>query len=237
MLFSQLSMPSLVIPREMKALTMLILWFHGMQQLRVFRNWGILVATIVEIGRQVTWVFALLLFFVAAFGHSFYILVGYLEGDAFQSSYVGNIVDPNTGDVTANITLASTLDDTNNHFRNPYYALRTTWFFLQGDWGYADAISDRTLEVMAGLFSFSTGIVFLNILIAFMTDVISETKKKGRTVWLQVLAEVIAEIEIYWYTRDMRRNQAFHPRYIYFEANTDVVKNWANRRSKNEDDE
>ncbi|KAL0084571.1 hypothetical protein F4703DRAFT_1942776 [Phycomyces blakesleeanus] len=218
-------------PVEASAISVLILWLHAIVRLRVLKEFGIMVEIVVQISKRVLPMFALLVFIVFAFSHTFIVLLRNESSGEFAETFDGIIGG------TQSFYITSRDSGSENKFRHVGTALKAVWLFVNGDW---EAISDKPVEdqtlvtVLAVILSFSTTFILLNILIALMTDVVEEVKRKGKRVWISYLAESLAEIELYWCFPWERRNRRSHPDYIYYVAYARAIEDY--KKSESEDD-
>jgi len=161
---------------------------------------------LIEIGKIIGWLLVILTIFIFAFAHAMFSLMY-----NYKDENIDGLANFNTFD----------------------RVLRTTWFFMSGDWGAADTFSSyMPLNIITILFSAFTVIVFINVLIAVMSNIVSDTQKKSDRIWLQMYAQVIAEMEVYWTFRKINR-----PDYTYYVASTDMMRKFQRRRSEKEKDE
>ncbi|CAG8531442.1 10140_t:CDS:2 [Paraglomus occultum] len=180
-------------------------------QFRVFKSFGISVFIIFQIFRRVIWFIVIIGIMVLAYAHMFLLLFKYPD--------VVNVL-------VANSTAPETFD-------TYPMSLATVYFFVTGSFNSAnDAFSDPTIAILTIVFSFTTAIVLLNILIALMSDVIEVTKTNGKRAWLQQKAEVIAAVEMYMLSPSQRRRKDFFPSLIYYHASPDQVKAYKKRRQE-----
>ncbi|KAI9019205.1 hypothetical protein CLU79DRAFT_759081 [Phycomyces nitens] len=218
-------------PVEASAISVLILWLHAIVRLRVLKEFGIMVEIVVQISKRVLPMFALLIFIVFAFAHTFIVLLRNEKNGEFAQSFDGIIGG------TQSFYITSRDPGSENKFRSAGTALKAVWLFVNGDW---EAISDKPVEdqalvtVLGIILSFSTTLILLNILIALMTDVVEEVKRKGKRVWISYLAESLAEIELYWCFPWERRNRKYHPDYIYYVAYVRTIEDY--KKSESEED-
>ncbi|CAG8583910.1 10301_t:CDS:2 [Paraglomus occultum] len=129
--------------------------------------------------------------------------VGAFFGSSWRLKYVGIsmffvyvdfILDSEYSMITDLVGDSPVMSD----FSTPQHALVSVFFFVTGNFGsLSDAFGDPTVAFLAIVFSFITAIVLLNILIALMTDVVSNAKIAGKHVWLKQKAEFICELEVY----------------------------------------
>ncbi|RUS19943.1 hypothetical protein BC937DRAFT_86682 [Endogone sp. FLAS-F59071] len=133
------------------------------------------------------------------------------------------------------LTLNSTADASTDKFRGFGTAFRTAWFFLNGDWGPLDIVASWIINLLALMFSFTTAIVLLNVLmqVALMSDVVG---RKGKRIWVQYLAGYIAEIKVYWSFVSKRENKRNQPTHVYYVAYTSTIERWQQHLNRNRND-
>lgn len=122
---------------------------------------------------------------------------------------------------SANISLVQTTDSAtpNNAFTDFATALQNTYLFISGDYSTVSGYGmNLALIIFKCMFIFITTIILLNVLIALLNNVYTETAEQGERVWLDQMAGLIAEIEVYWMTPADRQNPKFFPKYIYYEG-------------------
>ncbi|CAG8487684.1 795_t:CDS:2 [Acaulospora morrowiae] len=117
-------------------------------------------------------------------------------------------------------------DSENTNYKDFGSSLYSVYFILIGQYDSVtnEKTQNRLIISLLIIFSFSTTIVLLNVLIAAMTDVVNETKTTGRHVWLKQRAEIIAEIEMFTMSQSQRERKDYFPSLIYYHANPDSVK-------------
>ncbi|RUS34106.1 hypothetical protein BC938DRAFT_482373 [Jimgerdemannia flammicorona] len=163
-------------------------------------------------------IFAVLLVLILGTGFGLYLLLRSNEIAQPPTTFTGYL----NGTTSGNITLSQ---DGNNYFSTPDYAMRSVFLFLTGDWSstsYWD--TNRYVDVFKILFSFTTAILLLNVLIALMTQIVDDMQEGRHEVWLRTKAGIIAEIEVYWLFPWERFNQNWFPDLIFYEASADLVE-------------
>ncbi|RHZ59940.1 hypothetical protein Glove_360g132 [Diversispora epigaea] len=123
-----------------------------------------------------------------------------------------------------NILLRDTENDDYKLFTN---SIVSVFFIMIGQFDSvgAEIINhNKTIIILLMVFSFSTTILLLNVLIAMMSDVVAETKTTGKRAWLKQKAEVIAEIEMFLMTPEQRKRKDYFPSLIYYHASPDTIK-------------
>ncbi|KAI9263134.1 hypothetical protein BDA99DRAFT_571860 [Phascolomyces articulosus] len=216
-------------PVDACAISVFMLWLHSLVRLRVIRDLGIVFEIVVQISKRMTSLALLLFIVLCTFTHTFIVLLFNVSDEEFVQSYEGTV------DITRPLEMTSNPIDA-NRFRNVGLAAKTVWFFLHGRW---DILQNRPVEsrplvsILSVVFSISTTIILLNVLIALMTSIVAEVKRKGKRVWITYLAESLAEIELFWCFPWERRNQRFNPTYIYYIAYVKTVQDYdARHRSR-----
>ncbi|PKK64465.1 hypothetical protein RhiirC2_869283 [Rhizophagus irregularis] len=180
----------------LRGTAMMFVYLNFILQLRMFRNIGVPIFIIFQIIRKVFWVIVIIGGMVFAFAHILHILLR--DGG-----------DPGSDFDKYNTSLIS------------------VYLFLVGEFGPVDHLKERvTIIVMIVVFTFVSAIVLLNVLIALMSDVVTETKLSGKQAWLKQKAEIIAELEMYTFTPAQRRRKDYFPSLIYYFANPDSIKRY-----------
>ncbi|RIA84385.1 hypothetical protein C1645_417057 [Glomus cerebriforme] len=138
-------------------------------------------------------------------------------------------------------------NETGSDFNTFSTSLISVYLFLVGEYGPVDNLKERvTIISMIVVFIFVSTIVLLNVLIALMSDVVTETKLSGKQAWLKQKAEIIAEIEMYTFTPGQRKRKDYFPSLIYYFANPDSIKKyekidkedaWKSEEEKDEEEE
>ncbi|KAI8976470.1 hypothetical protein BDB01DRAFT_347676 [Pilobolus umbonatus] len=160
-----------------------------------------------------------MLMVVIAFTHSFIYLLQDQEDGFFQDSFA---VDPD------GLGLAANADSASNPFVNVFRAFSVLWFFLFGVWDpivEGDVGDDTMTIILSILFSFITVVIFLNIVIAIMSNTVEKMTEEGNSVWLSHFAAVLSEIEMLWCFESQRHNRKNNPNFIYyFGSKKDIVR-------------
>ncbi|KAI8147865.1 hypothetical protein BJV82DRAFT_593684 [Fennellomyces sp. T-0311] len=215
-------------PVEASAISVFVLWLHTLVRLRVLRDLGLVFEIVVQISRRMLSLAFLLLIVLCTFTHTFIVLLYSVSDREFVPSYVGTVDTVMPLEMTNN-------PDSANRFRDVGVAVKTVWFFLHGRW---DVLQGRPVEsrplvnILSVIFSLSTNIILFNVLIALMTSIVAEVKRKGKRVWIAYLAESLAEIELFWCFPWERQNQKYHPTYIYYVAHVKTIQKYDNEQTQ-----
>lgn len=131
---------------------------------------GIMVATIIEIGRHIGPFFLMLQLVMIAFAHAMVIVLG----RPFQ------IDSPGDQEFLIN------RNDTSN-FNNIFSSLKYTYYLLTSD---GDAYNRwdgvPSTDALRIIFLIFTAIIIFNVLIALMSNIVSKVDSEGRQRWLKV---------------------------------------------------
>ncbi|KAF9435317.1 hypothetical protein BGZ76_006529, partial [Entomortierella beljakovae] len=174
-------------------------------ELRVFKQFGIVVNMIFEITKEVAVFFCVFLMFIIGFTSA---LQHLLLTRRYYADCDNNPECP--GDYKDN-----------KYPRGYIQALIDTFFFLGGRYEpIGDSIDKGTpsLRAMMLIFYLITVILFLNILIAFMNDAYNGCRNQGEVGWLIHLSDVINEVERVMLWKFRRRSGKYFPDYIYYYA-------------------
>ncbi|RUS18553.1 hypothetical protein BC937DRAFT_88628 [Endogone sp. FLAS-F59071] len=209
-------------------LTVIFAWIHLLLQLRVFRAIGTYVDILWELFKQVFTFLVILAALVLSFAHGLFI---YLRGQTASSpaTFTGTLSDGTLVDIS------QVVDSSTNKFMRFDMSLKATYFFLTGDYSsisYWDG--DPLVDIVKIFFSFITGIMMLNVLIAILSDVINMAREQGKRRWLRELAKVIVEIERSMLLPWERLDPHWFPEFIFYGADPDTVKEWEKTRREAE---
>ncbi|GES72809.1 hypothetical protein GLOIN_2v1771895 [Rhizophagus clarus] len=188
-----------VAPSELQSLSVLSLWIFVVAQLRVFKDFGVIIAVVAHIYRKISWFLLLLTIILLAFASSWMFLLSRDSNDSntftsFESS-LKNVWSMILGD---------------------YESLKP-W------------INNRLVVIIMIAFSFSTAIVLLNTLIAILSITCEETINHAHTVWVLKRAEIIVDIELSWMMPSERQDRNYFPWSIIYEAFTEDVDEWSKK--------
>ncbi|RUS16419.1 hypothetical protein BC937DRAFT_91233 [Endogone sp. FLAS-F59071] len=211
------------------ALLMFDSFCHSFSSTHPHARIGVTAAILYQIARKAAWLFLVLFGVVVSFAHALFLLLKDAEMVASPIALTGFLVSANAP--PANISLVQTTDSATpgNAFADLPTALLSVYLFLSGDYstvstGYG---INAPLIILKCLFIFVTAIILLNVLIALLNNVYTETAEQGEQVWLDQMAALIAEIEVYWMTPADRQNPKFFPKYIYYEASVEKSSDWS----------
>ncbi|CAG8599494.1 3774_t:CDS:2, partial [Paraglomus occultum] len=171
---------------------------------RAFTKFWIPIIIVIEIFRNVQGPLLIIAMIVVAYTHIYWLLFSYVE----VTDLVGD-------------------SPVMNDFSTPQRAFVSVFFSVTGNFGsLSDAFGNPTVAVLAIVFSLITAFVLLNILIAFMNDVVSNAKVAGRSAWLRQKAEFICTLELCMLTRKQRQGYDYFPYLIYYYAKDDSIKEY-----------
>ncbi|GES72818.1 hypothetical protein GLOIN_2v1771895 [Rhizophagus clarus] len=120
--------------------------------------------------------------------------------------------------------------DNSNTFTSFGSSLDNVWSMVLGDYDSLKPWTNNVLVIIYTIiFSFSTAIILVNILIAILNDIYEETNNYANTVWVIRRAEIIVDIELSWMIPSERQNRDYFPWSIIYEASTEDVDEWSKR--------
>ncbi|RUP50363.1 hypothetical protein BC936DRAFT_139470 [Jimgerdemannia flammicorona] len=186
---------------DLTALTVLLLWLHFLQQLRVFKPIGIFVNIFLSSMRQVIPILAVAFVILLGFGHATWILLGTYE------------VTPNNS--------TNAFGSFSTSLENYYWGITGDFSGLQSWDGFS-----TTADVFRFMFTFVAIVYLLNLLIATLVYNYSEASVNAGISFKLQRAKIIAEIECFWMLPRERRNKVNFPDDIFFEARPDNIHLW-----------
>ncbi|CAG8503655.1 hypothetical protein GLOIN_2v1771895 [Rhizophagus irregularis DAOM 181602=DAOM 197198] len=128
----------------------------------------------------------------------------------------------------ANSLMILLLEDPN--FTSFDNSLKNVWSMFLCDYDSLKQWTDnRLVDIYKIVFSFSTTIILMNILIAILSDTYEKTINYARTVWVIKRAEIIIDIELSWMMPSERQNRNYFPWSIIYEAFTEDVDKWSKK--------
>ncbi|KAI8976471.1 hypothetical protein BDB01DRAFT_347644 [Pilobolus umbonatus] len=204
---------------QVGSITILMMWIHGMLRLRIFPGFGVTLEIIIQLIKKILPVLLIMMLVVFAFTHSYIYLLQDKADEFFQDFFA---VDPDGLNLEAHSSSAS------NPFGNAFRAFSVLWFLLFGVWDpliEGDVGDDTMTIILSILFSFITVVIFLNIVIAIMSNTVEQMTEKGNSIWLSHFAAVLAETEMLWCTESQRHDRNNNPNFIYyFGSNKEISK-------------
>ncbi|PKY13070.1 hypothetical protein RhiirB3_424810 [Rhizophagus irregularis] len=109
-------------------------------------------------------------------------------------------------------------------------SLKNVWSMFLCDYDSLKQWTDnRLVDIYKIVFSFSTTIILMNILIAILSDTYEETINYAQTVWVIKRAEIIIDIELSWMMPSERQNRNYFLWSIIYEAFTEDVDEWSKK--------
>ncbi|RUP50845.1 hypothetical protein BC936DRAFT_137459 [Jimgerdemannia flammicorona] len=178
---------------NLQAWTALTLWLFVVFNFRVFQGFGLFFTVLVQILSSVGWLVFIMTMVIFAFAHAAWILAQL----------------PNA-------------PDTNNPFLSFENSLNAFWQFLCGDFALTDAWdagnAKRSLNIMRVLFTSVSTIVLLNVLIAILNNVYTDSQETAKKTWLRNRAEFIAMVEVFMLTPAQRQNRNWFPAVVFYEV-------------------
>ncbi|KAI8875788.1 hypothetical protein K501DRAFT_338494 [Backusella circina FSU 941] len=228
---------------EVSSITILVLWVHFFLRLRVIPTIGTLSEIILRLAKKFFPIIFTLIMVVIAFTHSFIVLLRRRDDAFFQENYEGIITTNNESNSLNGASVSLSDQSQQNPFKDVFLAFTTVWFFTSGSFDpvfSGDVANSPMVTILAILFSFCTGLIVLNVVIALMTGAIESTKKKGNRNWyihyignfvylhgifafrtnLSYKIAVVAEIELFWGLFFKKSD----PIYVYYWTYTSKIK-------------
>ncbi|CAJ0750965.1 18764_t:CDS:2 [Entrophospora sp. SA101] len=95
----------------------------------------------------------------------------------------------------------------NNYFDDFFSSAKAVYFWTNGQWDQIDHWDFLPVTIITLFASFFLVIVMQNIMIAIMSDVVSDAKYNGKKAFLKLRAELIAEVETFFISSSQQRNQ------------------------------
>lgn len=112
---------------------------------------------------------------IIAFAHALFVLLRTYEVTETLPTFKGNILQNGTDTAVNQLQFQQIPESDTDLFRSFREALQAVYFFIDGEWGTIEGFhSNVPLIIFRIIFSFLTGIVLLNILIALMAEVYGE---------------------------------------------------------------
>ncbi|KAI8976472.1 hypothetical protein BDB01DRAFT_853115 [Pilobolus umbonatus] len=202
---------------EVGSITILMLWMHAMLRLRIIKGFGVALEIIIQLFRKILPILLIMFLVILAFTHSMvYLLLGRTD-DFFQDKFEAE---------SDGLTIEAHSTSSSNQFGNPFRAFSILWFLLFGVWDpvvEGDVGDDTMTIILSILFSFITVIIFLNIVIAIMSNTVENMTAKGNSIWLSHFAAVLAEMEMVWCFMFQRHNRRNNPNFIYYFGSTKEI--------------
>ncbi|KAL1920392.1 uncharacterized protein VTP21DRAFT_769 [Calcarisporiella thermophila] len=215
------------VPSWANSISMLILWVNLVMQLRVLHFFGIFIGIITQVFQRIASFLVVLLIILLAFSHAFYLLLKDIKNQPTISTISLTNDSSNRGILRGNITQVSDTASGENHFDFWFDALRSTYNFLLGQYETLDPFDDNmTVVILKVLFSFSTAIVLLNVLIALINGVYKVSEKEAEQTWMRNITRWLAQTELYTLTPGMRQNESLFPELIFFELHEEYRTAW-----------
>ncbi|CAG8530852.1 9590_t:CDS:10 [Paraglomus occultum] len=182
--------------------SMFFVYLNLILKLRIFEKLGIAIFIIIEIVSNVYRFVLAMGIMVLAYTHTYWILL-------------------------ANTEVKNTLDDNNaaaQEYSTFQRGLLSTYFFVTNNLGsLSDAFGDSTIAIFTVAFSVIS-VYMWTVLVALMTNVVDDSRTVARNAWLKQRAEVIVEIEMYWFTSKQRKRKDYFPSLIYYYASPDAIE-------------
>ncbi|GBC00054.1 hypothetical protein RclHR1_03720015 [Rhizophagus clarus] len=218
------------------SITMLTLWIELLMRMRSLQIVGEYVFIIINLSKRIAPFLGTMLVVICGLAHSMFILLSHPNDINLvpnQNTYtLLNTATQESYTFTQNIDVNS---DNDNLFHNFFTSIKAVYFWINGQW---DQIDQWDFWPVVGLSIFGSlflVIIMQNILIALMSDVVDEAKEIGKRAFLKLRAELIAEVEVFFLTKNQLRDKVWFPRHIYFIINCDEANRWLEkcRRRKN----
>ncbi|RUS32992.1 hypothetical protein BC938DRAFT_473573 [Jimgerdemannia flammicorona] len=186
---------------DLTALTILLLWLHFLQQLRVFKAIGIFVNTLLSGVKQIIPFLAVVFVILVGFGHGTWALLGNYD--------TGPKGDPNA------------FSSFSTSLKNTYWGITGDMSGLQAWDGFS-----HMADIFRFMFTFVAMVYLLNLLIAMLGDNYAEAFQDAGASFRLQRAKAIAEIECFWMLPRERRNKTNFPDDIFYEAKPDDIHEW-----------
>ncbi|CAG8601692.1 3585_t:CDS:2, partial [Paraglomus occultum] len=171
-------------------------------KLRIFEKLGTAIFIIIEIMSNVDRFVLAMAIMVFAYAYTFWLLL-------------------------CNTEVTNALNDNNataQEYSTFQRGLVSTYFFVTNNLGsLGDAFGDSTIAIFTVLFSVISFYMW-TVLVALMSNVVDDSRTVGRHAWLKQRAEVIVEIELYWFTAKQRRRKDYFSSLIYYYASPDAIE-------------
>ena len=121
---------------------------------------------------------------VLVFGYAHALHVLLRSENPRSSEFLGPLESPNNASLgTVNVSQPN-----NNDFDTYPHAFRSVYFFLGGDFSPISNYAPNTaLDLMKIVFYTTTGILMFNIFIALLSNAVTSTSEKGKTLWLYLV--------------------------------------------------
>ncbi|RUS30367.1 Ion transport protein-domain-containing protein [Jimgerdemannia flammicorona] len=186
---------------DLTALTILLLWLHFLQRLRVFKSIGIFVNTLLRGVKQIIPFLAVVFVILVGFGHGTWALLGNYDAD------------PKNG--------ANTFSSFSTSLKNTYWGITGDMSGLQAWDGFSPMA-----DIFRFMFTFVAIVYLFNLLIAMLGDNYAEAFQNAGASFRLQRAKAIAEIECFWMFPWERRNKVNFPDDIFYEAKPDDIHEW-----------
>nr|CAG8509721.1 8984_t:CDS:2 [Entrophospora candida] len=193
------------------SMTILVLWL----ELVVI---GIYVFVILNLLKKIFPFLGVMLLIVCGFAHTMYLLLSRPEligvvpqGASFTLRDPSQTLFKNDLVITENVE--------NNYFDDFFSSAKAVYFWTNGQWDQIDHWDFLPVTMITLFASFFLVIVMQNIMIAIMSDVVSDAKYNGKKAFLKLRAELIAEVETFFISSSQQRNQDWFPKNIYYQIN------------------
>ncbi|KAF9974029.1 hypothetical protein BGZ73_002699 [Actinomortierella ambigua] len=175
--------------------------FSKLFELRVFKQLGIVVNTIVKITLRTAWFLVVMALFLVGFTHALLHLLHTQPASGSAGKF--------------------TLSNGTGYPTSAPLALSATYFFLGGRWDPLDQNFDGdegSFHVMMFIFFFFTAILLLNLLIALMNDAYNDSQQEGEQAWLRQWSVIIANVEKTYLSPSEIHNSNTFPDFVYYGA-------------------
>ncbi|RUS32925.1 hypothetical protein BC938DRAFT_473762, partial [Jimgerdemannia flammicorona] len=202
--------------------TILLVWFHTLLQLRVFRPVRMYIYATVALLKHVVAFLTILGAVVFASSNALYMYL------CPKIPSVGNIFNGTLSDGMA-FAMTEPVDDT-IMFARFHQSLKAVYMFLTGDYpSTASWGGDPMIDTLKIAFFILTTLVMFNTFIAIVSDLSNRNTEENRRRWIRELAEMVVGIERTLLWPSERENPAYFPRFVYYEADPNKVEVWRNR--------
>ncbi|CAJ0846854.1 9016_t:CDS:10 [Entrophospora sp. SA101] len=167
---------------------------------------GIYVFVILNLLKKIFPFLGVMLLIVCGFAHTMYLLLSRPEliGVAPQGTSF-TLRDPSQTLFKNDLVITENVE--NNYFDDFFSSAKAVYFWTNGQWDQIDHWDFLPVTIITLFASFFLVIVMQNIMIAIMSDVVSDAKYNGKKAFLKLRAELIAEVETFFISSSQQRNQ------------------------------
>ncbi|CAO3568674.1 unnamed protein product [Mortierella alpina] len=202
--------------------SVVLIYIHFIFELRVFKNVCRVVTIVVNILSGIPAFFIILAIFILSFAHS----INHLTEINFRA--VGCVPDPEDA-VSPSICNAQRKEFPREYLQ----AASATYFFMTGDYGPVQTSLTNghwTIQLMVSVFFFLTAVLMMNVVIALMNGVYTETIPIVDQIWIKNRLELIAQAEsLTFFLPYFRNHFDYFPKWVYYTATDKEVEEYRRR--------